>query len=579
MTTIPKYKIAFESRDDLKAFSPNALLLFALETRFHLDDIKTVATTALTDGGDDKKCDLIYVDRDRRCVVVAQGYEAAVPKETGKANKASDLNTAIAWLLLMDISELPVRIKSAAQEVRQALTDGEISTFQLWYVHNSPQSSKVNAELQANELALRAALKEKGYVVEAVAAVEVGVETLDEWYAALEAPILVSDTFRILVDGYYTINSTGWKAIVAPIPAAWLYKIWNDHKSKLLSANVRDYLGSRNSDKNVNSGIKDTASQRPDYFWVFNNGITALVNDISIEQSEEGTTLIVKGLSIVNGAQTTGAIGTLDEAPHPSAMIPARFVKCSDNSAVMDIVQYNNTQNSVKAADFRSNDSIQRRLREEFKVIPSALYTGGRRGGTDDAIKRPPNLLSAETCSQALACFHQEPILAYHKKGELWENDNHYSKIFSEMTHANHVLFCYALLKSIEDRKISLSKNSTLIELEQLELKFYGTRGATFLATAAIAACLETLTSRSIPNAFRVSFGAKTPVRAIANWIPIVESVAPFMDILMPAVEIGFNSKESLVLPIKQFKMMVAATKKSNSAIFEEFSSAVVISS
>jgi hypothetical protein len=39
----------FEAREDLAKFGPNALLLYALELQFGIDDIVTVAATALTD--------------------------------------------------------------------------------------------------------------------------------------------------------------------------------------------------------------------------------------------------------------------------------------------------------------------------------------------------------------------------------------------------------------------------------------------------------------------------------------------------------------------------------------------------
>ena len=48
---------------------------------------------------------------------------------------------------------------------------------------------------------------------------------------------------------------------------------------KLFSANIREYLGSRRTDKNINNGIKKTAQDQPSDFWAFNNGVTALVHD------------------------------------------------------------------------------------------------------------------------------------------------------------------------------------------------------------------------------------------------------------------------------------------------------------
>lgn len=80
--------------------------------------------------------------------------------------------------------------------------------------------------------------------------------------------------------------------------------------------------------------------------------------------------------------------------------MPARFVECSDQRTITNIITFNNSQNRLEAADFRSNDPVQRRLRDEFQNIPDAEYQGGRRGGYEDVIKRVPNLLPADTCAQ-----------------------------------------------------------------------------------------------------------------------------------------------------------------------------------
>ena len=92
------YIADFQARSDLTAqYGNNALLLYALQLRFEISDIISVASDALTDGGNDKKCDLIYVDQDTGVAVVAQGYMKQTPKEANLApgNKASDLNLSL----------------------------------------------------------------------------------------------------------------------------------------------------------------------------------------------------------------------------------------------------------------------------------------------------------------------------------------------------------------------------------------------------------------------------------------------------------------------------------------------------
>src|SRR5262249_10111177 len=159
--------------------------------------------------------------------------------------------------------------------------------------------------------------------------------------------------------------------------ARWLHQIYAAHKSDLFSANVRGYLGSRQADANINNGIKTTVQTDPEHFWSFNNGLTILVHKFEILAPDR---IKVTGISIVNGAQTTGAIGSIPAQPAATAMVPARFVACTNAETVKSIIRYNNSQNTVEAPDFRSNDSVQRRLRDEFSHLGSVIYLGGRRG-------------------------------------------------------------------------------------------------------------------------------------------------------------------------------------------------------
>ena len=66
-TDTPGYG-AFESRDDLTACGDNALLLFVAQLRLGFDDVDAFASNSLTDGSNDKKCDLVAVSADKQRV-------------------------------------------------------------------------------------------------------------------------------------------------------------------------------------------------------------------------------------------------------------------------------------------------------------------------------------------------------------------------------------------------------------------------------------------------------------------------------------------------------------------------------
>lgn len=284
----------------------------------------------------------------------------------------------------------------------------------------------------------------------------------------------------------------------------------------------------------------------------------------------------------MNGAQTTGAIGSLGNIPDSEGMVQTRFVKCGNKETIQRIIEYNNRQNVVEASDFRSNDIVQRRLREEFQAIPDAKYLGGRRGGHEDVIRRSPYLIPSDTAAQALAAFHQDPIVAYNQKSQIWISDSLYSRYFSEQTHAEHIVFVYSLLRSVEAKKVSLigenNARGQLPDASAQQLNFLRHRGATFLLTAAIAKCLETFLGQAIPNVFRTSFGVKTsPQVGQELWNQIVVVTIPFCEQLLPAVRNGLKNTDDVNQAMKTFKSLVEAVKVPNAETFKQFASRVHI--
>ena len=579
MTTTDTWQAALDERDDLEKYGSNSLGLFALVLHFGLEDIESVATDAVVDGSDDKKCDIVYVDRNERVAVVAQCYQSQKAKDEAPANKASDLSTAIGWLVNAETATIPPKLRSAAQTLRQALEEQAIDKIHIWYVHNLPESENVGKELRVVATGTEAVLKAAypKFAVQ-VLAKEVGTTTFELWYVETLTPILVTDNFSIPTKGAFELNMGKWKACVAAIPTSFLRKAYRDNGVRLFSANVRDYLGARRSDSNINNGIMQTAKREPENFWAYNNGITVLVNDFELGQNGK---LTVRGLSVVNGAQTTGALGSVNDALG-NAWVQARFIKTSDQEIVSNVIRFNNSQNKVTAADFRSTDRLQKRLREEFASIPDAEYEGGRRGGSESVIRRRKNLLPSFTVGQAIASLHGEPVTAYNEKSAIWERDNLYTKFFNESTSTVHLVLAFSLLRSVEARKLELvrkAKNGNeLTKSEDAQVTFFRNRGSTYLAAAAVAGCLEVILVRNISSMFRLSFGNKTsPQRAQEYWSRIVTTLAPMFPRLEDALKPRLDNPARVKATIDVFRGLVEATAEGNKDIYAKFKATVHI--
>ncbi|MDS1797297.1 AIPR family protein, partial [Escherichia coli] len=235
----------------------------------------------------------------------------------------------MAWLLQRDINDVPERIKSSAINLRQCIKDGSVKSIYLWYVHNLPESHHVESELVTVQQTATSILNKEypGLKVD-VSHKEVGSKSLQEWYEACRTPILINERVTLNTIGGYEISGKGWSSYSTAIQARELAKLYKKHRTKIFSANIRDYLGSRKSDSNINHGIKQTVENDASDFWAFNNGLTVLTHDFSVD----GNSVIIQGLSIVNGAQTTGAIGSLKKLPDEKAMVQARFIAVDSSS-------------------------------------------------------------------------------------------------------------------------------------------------------------------------------------------------------------------------------------------------------
>lgn len=561
---------AFHNRHDLEVYGRNALLLYALELRLKIDDIHAVAADSLVDGSDDKGCDLIYVDSDGRIAIIAQAHMAEVQKDAAPSHKASILSGAASWLISGETKDLPERLRPGAMALRDALNAGEIDNVMFWYVHNMAESVNCDNELAQVKKTAESLIKTKYPATQLeISTTQVGLKTLEEWYNSTQAPIIVNERFEVSIPGGYSLETSKWISYTTAVPIVWLYDLYKTKKfgKRLFSANLRDFLGIGRHDSNINTGIKNSALETPEDFWVFNNGITAIVNDFKVDPTAK--TLTIDGLSIVNGAQTTGSISDLNIPPDKNAVVQIRFIKCSKPGVILDIVRYNNSQNRLEAPDFKSNHPVQQRLRAEFEEkYPKLLYLGGRRGIDNYDSKR--TLLSSDSVAQSLAAFHQKPGIAYHKKSEIWTSDVEYPKLFNENTHAEHIVFVYSLDKAIRGRKLILNqKEESGVPLSQSESdarKFLSQRGAILILNSAIGASMEIIFDKQIPDPFSIKFNKiKTLEEYEQMWLPVIEVFLPTMDKLSVPLDKpgGLRNIVEVQKALKEAKAMVEIVFKS----------------
>jgi len=446
----------------------HAFVAYALGLLTSQDDFLSLAATTTTDGSDDKNLDAILVDEDR--IYICQGclYDDW-DRKSADSSKAATLSSAITWLLSAPLKEVPPRIRPRVDEVRQLIKAGECSELHIAFIHNAGESDAAATELDAVSRGAKTALPE----AVTVHAIEIGLARLNSLFEAASADVLVREVVTLEVGPHHELAQDQWRALATVLTGTELKRLYDKYNDRLFSANVRDYLRIANRKGNVNRSIKNSAETDPDRFWTYNNGITMLTSKWTLDEDE--TKVKLEGLSIINGAQTTGVIGDTDDKSLSKLRIPTRVIECKNDEIVRNIVRFNNTQNSVKSFDLRSNDKVQSRLREEFEIL-SIEYVHRRRGSGRSAAFA----IHAEAIAQLLAAFHGEFNTAIRRKADLFEEDSKYESIFSVSTTAAHVFLVQALADAIDKYKRDLgakvsSGKATDAQEERLRFLEYST--------------------------------------------------------------------------------------------------------
>jgi hypothetical protein len=169
-----------------------------------------------------------------------------------------------------------------------------------------------------------------------------------------------------LAQGHFMIPDGDLENISFVVPGTVLQQLARDHKDSLFNWNIRRFLGRKGE---VNAGLRETLENEPEHFFYYNNGISGLCENFSFDAKTRK--LKVRKLQIVNGAQTLGAIKHADPDRVAKALVLVKLTAVKHASREIGLaaalIKTNNTQNTLRVPDFRSNDKIQIWLEQKFK--------------------------------------------------------------------------------------------------------------------------------------------------------------------------------------------------------------------
>lgn len=439
-------KAAEPDRD--KAFLSRSLAAFALSI---LGDVEPdIASQSVTDGGDDNGIDAIYRDSAEETLYLVQAKWGEAGTSTIEVGEAHKFLAGFKDLINGDMSRFNEKIKRRWPEIQSALDNGgERFCLVLAYTGSAALSKHVAPLFEK-------ALSELNDTSEVVTLEVLNQERL---YTAVERHAMGRrlDLSSVALQNWGVVDEP-YQSYYGCVEATEVGQWHKEHGSRLFNRNIRKFIGRTDA----NEKMKETLSKTPENFWYFNNGITALAEEVIKKPiggaSRQTGIFECKGFTVVNGAQTVGTIGALFAAGDSSlqrARVMIRIISLSKGPGEFadQVTKATNTQNRIEPRDFVSLDPEQRRIQVELHAggIGYALKTGDSISGEGFDI---------EEATVALACGYSDISYAVQAKsgiGRFWYDlaKPPYKILFNSSTSGAQIWKAVQILRGVEK---SLSK-------------------------------------------------------------------------------------------------------------------------
>ncbi len=260
------------------------------------------------------------------------------------------------------------------------------------------------------------------------------------------------------VHSHLTYSTSAIEAAICIVDGKELAKIVAQHGVNLFEENVRTFLGDKKitNKRSVNAEMLRTCSdeEAADFFWFYNNGITATCDNLSIILPANPNIIRITNIQIVNGCQTSMTLynamkkGTLSD----KTRVLLKVFATKDKDFVDKITLTTNSQNSVTDRDLRSNDELQRSLQQLFESR-SYYYERKPRMFKDRPLTRneKKRILSNEKVGQAyLAVAQRQPAVAMAQSSKIW-SDAYYKSIFGSSVDGlllSYLIYSYCVSRS-----------------------------------------------------------------------------------------------------------------------------------
>lgn len=421
----------FKEHIDPKRAESASFLIWYLENYYRIDIQEAV--DAVCDQKGDKGVDGIYINEANGTIDI---FQTKISQKEGRTVGDTALKEFFGTLSQFKSKN---SIQNLIDTGGQAQVVGLIKRLQLLQVYEQYRIRGVficNMELDGNGSAYLAATQDIEFV---------GKNSLESTYISDSRAVAQDLTAEFDIAGLNI--SKHWVdkdmlAYIVPVKATELVKMPGIADQSVFAYNVRGSLGNTNVNRGIVKSIKDKTLHKK--FPLFHNGITIVTNKIT--GSEESGKLSINTFFVVNGCQSLTALFKNQKDLTEDLRILTKFVQVPIESELSKtITHYSNNQNGVKARDFKSNNSIQVRLQNEFvSNYGGEYFYEVKRGETNSVLES----ISNELAGILIMSFDLKEPWGTHRKYQVF--DDKYNEIFGkpEVT-AHRILMIYLIDKII----------------------------------------------------------------------------------------------------------------------------------
>lgn len=221
----------------------------------------------------------------------------------------------------------------------------------------------------------------------------------------------LSHTIRLENGKFINMKIADTNAVIAALPLKECLNLPGIKDGTLFQENVRQSLGLKNR---VFKQIKQTIySDRHRDFFFYHNGITAICNKM---EHKSDNTLLLKGVSVVNGCQSLATILSCSEQVKQldDTYIMFRFYEIPQRDRTDKISISTKNQSPVKPKDLRSNDKRVLALKRAFEQRYPQGYFINKRGEPVPADKDEKFVVELSHLGKYLMAWHsQRPNISY----------------------------------------------------------------------------------------------------------------------------------------------------------------------